>query len=83
MITSHMKLLYFKLHFQPQSERFKKEDIHELCRLFGLLHFHTPTCVIRSSTYVEDIDQKEVELCVKCKSAIELLTRNIKTINFH
>ena len=31
----------------------------------GLIHCHVPTCVMRSSTYVEDIDQKSVSsLCV-------------------
>jgi archaemetzincin len=47
--------------------RFTKEVIHELGHTFGLIHCHTPTCVMRSSTYVEDIDQKEVGLCGKCR----------------
>jgi len=54
-------------------ERFKKEVIHELGHLFGLIHCHTPTCVMRSSTYVEDIDQKEAGLCVKCRAELELI----------
>lgn len=49
-------------------QRFAKEVIHELGHTFGLIHCHTPTCVMRSSTYVEDIDQKEVELCSKCRT---------------
>jgi len=53
------------------AERFKKEIIHELGHLFGLIHCHTPTCVMRSSTYVEDIDQKEAKLCIRCKSIID------------
>jgi archaemetzincin len=51
-------------------QRFIKEVIHELGHLFGLIHCHTPTCVMRSSTYVEDIDQKEMELCPKCRSEL-------------
>ena len=51
-------------------QRFKKEVIHELGHTFGLLHCHTPTCVMRSSTYVEDIDQKEAQLCVKCREIL-------------
>lgn len=51
-------------------QRFTKEVIHELGHLFGLIHCHTPTCVMRSSTYVEDIDQKEMELCPKCRSEL-------------
>jgi len=48
-------------------DRFKKEVIHELGHLFGLIHCHIPTCVMRSSTYVEDIDQKDVQLCFQCR----------------
>lgn len=50
-------------------ERFIKEVIHELGHTFGLPHCHTPTCVMRSSTYVEDIDQKERYLCHKCRKS--------------
>ncbi len=53
-------------------KRFKKEVIHELGHLFGLIHCHTPTCVMRSSTYVEDIDQKEAQLCGKCREKLEM-----------
>lgn len=58
-----------KLLFQ----RFTKEVIHELGHTFGLIHCHTPTCVMRSSTYVEDIDQKEAQLCLKCRTVIDKL----------
>jgi len=53
-------------------QRFTKEVIHELGHTFGLIHCHTPTCVMRSSTYVEDIDQKEVWLCEKCRKEMGL-----------
>ncbi|MEI7896216.1 MAG: archaemetzincin family Zn-dependent metalloprotease [bacterium] len=48
-------------------ERFKKEVIHELGHTFGLKHCHLPSCVMRSSTYVEDIDQKDQLLCSACR----------------
>lgn len=48
-------------------ERFIKEVIHELGHTFGLIHCHIPTCVMRSSTYVEDIDQKSTHLCLNCR----------------
>ena len=51
-------------------DRFLKVIIHELGHTFGLIHCHVPTCVMRSSTYVEDIDQKSANLCVKCKMEI-------------
>ncbi len=50
--------------------RFRKVIIHELGHTFGLIHCHIPTCVMRSSTYVEDIDQKNHNLCIKCRSEI-------------
>ena len=50
--------------------RFKKEVIHELGHTFGLVHCHVPTCVMRSSTYVEDIDQKSGNLCFNCRKEI-------------
>jgi archaemetzincin len=54
-------------------ERLRKEIIHELGHMFGLVHCSDPLCVMRSSTYVEDIDQKNHRLCDKCE---ELLRRN-------
>ena len=53
-------------------ERFKKVIIHELGHTFGLIHCHIPTCVMRSSTYVEDVDQKSQHFCLKCRTEIGL-----------
>jgi archaemetzincin len=50
--------------------RFRKEVIHELGHTFGLIHCFDPTCVMRSSTYVEDIDQKNHQLCHKCREQL-------------
>jgi archaemetzincin len=36
--------------------------------MFGLLHCHVPDCVMRSSTYVEDLDQKSHKFCNKCRN---------------
>lgn len=47
-------------------ERFKKEVIHELGHTFGLTHCFSPSCVMRSSTYIEDVDQKNSIFCSKC-----------------
>lgn len=52
-------------------ERFKKEAIHELGHMFGLLHCSDPVCVMRSSTYVEDIDQKNHTLCSTCRMQLD------------
>lgn len=51
--------------------RTAKEVIHELGHTFGLIHCHLPTCVMRSSTYVEDIDQKSSSLCARCRTLFE------------
>ncbi len=52
--------------------RFTKVIIHELGHTFGLIHCHTPNCVMRSSTYVEDIDQKSRSFCSSCRSQLLL-----------
>jgi archaemetzincin len=51
-------------------ERFSKVIIHELGHMYGLIHCHLPNCVMRSSTYVEDIDQKDHSFCNKCRSEL-------------
>jgi len=51
-------------------DRFRKVITHELGHMFGLLHCHVPHCVMRSSTYVEDLDQKGHKLCSKCRNEI-------------
>lgn len=48
-----------------------KEVVHELGHTFGLIHCHVPTCVMRSSTYVEDIDQKSSSLCPRCRTMLD------------
>ena len=52
------------------NERLKKVIIHEIGHMLGLIHCQNPVCVMRSSTYVEDIDQKSQNLCIKCRSKI-------------
>ncbi len=55
-------------------ERFKKEVIHEIGHTFGLIHCHVPACVMRSSTYVEDIDLKKTHFCMNCMSALHAVS---------
>jgi archaemetzincin len=55
-------------------ERFTKVIIHELGHMFGLIHCQNPICVMRSSTYVEDIDQKNQNFCIPCRSSIAHLS---------
>jgi archaemetzincin len=51
-------------------QRFQKEVNHELGHTFGLVHCHVPSCVMRSSTYVEDIDQKDISTCIHCRTIL-------------
>ena len=51
-------------------DRFRKEVIHELGHTFGLIHCQDPICVMRSSTYVEDIDQKKLHFCFNCRTQL-------------
>jgi archaemetzincin len=53
-------------------DRFKKVVIHELGHMCGLIHCQNPNCVMRSSTYVEDIDQKSLNYCVRCRTTMGL-----------
>jgi archaemetzincin len=53
-------------------ERLSKEVIHELGHMFGLIHCQYPGCVMRSSTYVEDIDQKGIHLCHLCREKVKM-----------
>ena len=54
-------------------DRTKKEVIHELGHTFGLIHCDNPICVMRSSTYLEDVDQKRQNLCHNCKAKLEII----------
>lgn len=58
-------------------ERFKKEVLHEIGHTLGLIHCHIPDCVMRSSTYVEDIDQKGSGICIKCRNSIALVPASL------
>lgn len=51
-------------------QRLEKEAIHELGHTFGLLHCRDSECVMRSSTYVEQIDLKSTRFCPACHSHI-------------
>ncbi len=50
--------------------RLEKEIVHELGHTFGLFHCRHFECVMRSSTYVEEIDLKRAELCARCRALL-------------
>lgn len=51
-------------------DRCVKEVVHELGHAYGLIHCRTLRCVMLSSTYVEDIDQKSMHLCPDCQKIL-------------
>jgi len=51
-------------------ERVEKEAIHELGHTYGLIHCRQPGCVMRPSTYVEEIDLKGTWFCAECGRAV-------------
>jgi archaemetzincin len=51
-------------------DRLVKEAAHELGHTYGLVHCGDTACVMRSSTYVEDIDLKSAQFCSACLPAI-------------
>jgi len=74
-IVSIYRLKNEKYGMKPDAplflNRLRKEVIHELGHTFGLIHCLHPACVMRSATYVEDIDQKDHRFCMRCRAAIE------------
>jgi archaemetzincin len=50
--------------------RLIKEATHELGHTYGLIHCRDATCVMRASTYVEDIDLKSARFCPDCWAAM-------------
>ena len=52
------------------TERLVKEAIHELGHNFGLVHCFNQSCVMKSSTYVEEVDQKSAEMCSRCQDLL-------------
>jgi archaemetzincin len=56
---------------EATTDRLLKEAVHELGHTFGLIHCTEPRCVMHSSTYVENIDQKLAEFCSQCQKSIK------------
>lgn len=54
------------------TDRLLKEAIHELGHTYGLIHCLQANCVMNSSTYVENIDQKSAEFCPLCQKNIKV-----------
>jgi archaemetzincin len=55
-------------------DRLAKEAIHELGHTRGLIHCNQAVCVMRSSTYVEEIDLKSAQFCASCGQRVRAPT---------
>lgn len=54
-------------------QRLEKELVHELGHTFGLYHCQQFECVMRASTYVEEIDLKRFSFCASCHQRLPRL----------
>ena len=52
-------------------DRLRKEALHELGHTYNLVHCRRHPCVMMSSTYVEDIDQKSNRFCRHCLDVVQ------------
>jgi archaemetzincin len=57
-------------------ERLRKETLHEVLHLLGLVHCPDPACVMYPSTDPTEVDQKPAEPCPRCRGAIPRLDLN-------
>ena len=64
------ELYGLKQNYILQIDRLRKVVIHELGHTFGLIHCINPNCIMRSSTYVEDLDQKGIGFCSNCQAVL-------------
>jgi archaemetzincin len=63
--------------------RLEKEIVHEICHTFGLYHCREFECVMRSSTYVEEIDWKQAYPCEACTFQLKENCKKMETISTH
>jgi archaemetzincin len=55
--------------------RARRESLHEVGHLFGLVHCREPDCVMRFSGVVEEVDLKSDDFCTTCRERYEAARR--------
>jgi len=72
-VVSTYRLRHEAYGLRPDPEgfldRLEKEATHELGHTLGIVHCPSLDCVMRSSTYVEEIDLKPAGFCDACRAA--------------
>jgi archaemetzincin len=70
--THRLSNEYYGLAANPRVflQRLEKEIVHEVGHTFGLYHCRYFECVMRSSTYVEEIDLKRAVPCAACAALL-------------
>lgn len=63
-------------HAETHRARLAKELVHEIGHLFGLYHCRRFDCVMRSSTYAEEIDLKNATMCRECRDHLLHIPRS-------
>ena len=53
-------------------DRVKKEAVHELGHLYGLMHCPDPECVMHFSNSLLDTDRKSYHFCKRCREILSL-----------
>lgn len=58
-------------------ERLLKEAVHELGHLMGLSHCKDPSCVMRFSNWIGEVDRKNTVFCLSCGNKIKTFSRSL------
>ncbi len=59
-------------------ERLAKVALHEMAHLLTLTHCHTPGCVVRSSSGLEDLDRLDLSPCPACLAIMARRKRQLE-----